>query len=107
MGRVHLIEARDGSGNVTQAIHGTQYIDEVVAMVLEDGLAFVHQDANFNVAAVTDPAGRVLERVYASPYGLPTTRAPRELGSHTDDIATQIPKLEPDHGLVDTQAVQT
>jgi len=64
-----IIEVRDGSGNVLQqAYHGTQYIDEVVAMKLKDGYAVVHQDANWNVIATTDLAGSVLETIFEEPY---------------------------------------
>jgi len=48
-----------------QVYHGTQYVDEVVAM----RLAYVHQDANWNVTSLTDLKGVVLDRYYYSPCG--------------------------------------
>ena len=66
-----MIETRDGSGNLYQQfIHGTQYIDEIVmARIADKGEAFVHQDANWNVIALTDMGGHVLERYEYTPYG--------------------------------------
>ena len=65
-----IIETRDGSGNLTmQVYHGTQYIDEIVGLRLPYGRVYVHQDANWNVIALTDLKGAVLERYYYSPYG--------------------------------------
>ena len=66
-----IIETRDGSNNVvTQFIHGTQYIDELVMMRAKDkGDLYVHQDANWNVIALTDLGGSVVERYIYTPYG--------------------------------------
>ena len=66
-----MIETRDGSANLYQQfVHGTQYIDEIVMMrVADKGEAFVHQDANWNVIALTDLGGSVLERYEYTPYG--------------------------------------
>jgi len=66
-----IIETRDGSGNVeTQVYHGTRYIDEVVGLRVKDqGRAYLHQDANWNVTAMTDLTGRIIERYWYSPYG--------------------------------------
>ena len=59
-----IIETRDGSDNVVQQfIHGTQYIDELVMMRVKDkGDLYVHQDANWNVIALTDLGSSVVER---------------------------------------------
>ncbi len=68
-----LIEVRNGSEQVVQQLyHGTQYIDEVIAEQLDDGVAFVHQDRNWNVIALTDWASKVIERVRQTPYGVIT-----------------------------------
>jgi len=66
-----IIETRDGSDQVTlQVYHGTRYIDEVVRMRIKDlGRVYVHQDANWNVTALTDLMGRPIERYWYSPYG--------------------------------------
>ena len=68
-----VIEVRDGSENmIRQVVHGTRYIDEVVLEILEDGVAWVHQDANYNVIALTDFASQTLEHTYYTPYGIQT-----------------------------------
>ena len=68
-----VIEVRDGSENmIRQVIHGTQYIDEPLFAVFQDGVAFVHQDANYNVIALTDFASQTLEHTYYTPYGIQT-----------------------------------
>ena len=66
-----IIETRDGSANLYQQfIHGTQYIDEIVmARIADKGEAFVHQDANWNVIALTDMGGHMLERYEYTLYG--------------------------------------
>jgi len=66
-----IIETRDGSGNmVSQFIHGTQYIDELVMMRVKDkGDLYVHQDANWNVIGLTDLGGSLVERYDYTPYG--------------------------------------
>ncbi|MCB9850298.1 MAG: hypothetical protein H6817_06295 [Phycisphaerales bacterium] len=66
-----IIETRDGSNNVElQVYHGTRYIDEVVGMRVADlGRLYAHQDANWNVTALTDLTGRVVEQYWYSPYG--------------------------------------
>jgi RHS repeat-associated protein len=64
------VSRANGSGNVeTQVYHGTRYIDEVISQRLPHGRVYVHQDANWNVTALTDLTGRVLERNWYSPYG--------------------------------------
>jgi RHS repeat-associated protein len=81
-----VIEARDGSENVLrQVVHGTRYIDEVVLEILEDGVAWVHQDANWNVMALTDFAGRVLERNHQTPYGVITVDQETYFGDSDGD----------------------
>ena len=68
-----VIEVRDGSENmIRQVVHGRQYIDEVILEILEDGVAWVHQDANYNVIALTDFASQTLEHTYYTPYGIQT-----------------------------------
>ena len=69
-----MIEQRDGSENVErQFVFGTQYIDEPVAMIDDpDGTPswyFHHQDANYNVVALTDSSGDVYEQYQYTPYG--------------------------------------
>ena len=66
-----IIETRDGSENmVQQFIHGTRYVDELVQLRVKDkGDLYVHQDANWNVVALTDLGGSVVERYVYTPYG--------------------------------------
>lgn len=81
-----IIEIRDGSANVLQQVyHGTQYIDEIVAMRLEHGYAVVYQDANWNTVATCDLAGRVLERVFTTPYGSPIIEPETFFGDYDGD----------------------
>jgi len=81
-----IIQANDGSGNLLmQVYHGTRYIDEVVAMRLPHGRAYVHQDANWNVTSLTDLTGAVLERYYYSPYGQMEVVAETYFGDYDGD----------------------
>ena len=66
-----LAATYDGSGNpYQQFVHGTQYIDELIMMrVADKGDFYVHQDANWNVIALTDLGGHVVERYSYTPYG--------------------------------------
>ena len=81
-----IVEIRDGSNNVYQQVyHGTQYIDEIVAMRLEHGYAVVYQDANWNTIATCDLAGRVLERVFTTPYGSPIIEPETFFGDYDGD----------------------
>jgi len=81
-----IIQANDGSGNLLmQVYHGTCYIDEVVAMRLPHGRAYVHQDANWNVTSLTDLTGAVLERYYYSPYGESEVVAETYFGDYDGD----------------------
>ncbi len=46
------------------------YIDEIVCQRVKDrGWAYVHQDANWNVTALTAMNGAVIERYWYKPYG--------------------------------------
>jgi RHS repeat-associated protein len=66
-----IIETRDGSSNVVQQfVYGTQYIDELLMVRVKDqGELYIHQDANWNVIALTDLGGHVVERYTYRPYG--------------------------------------
>ncbi len=70
---------------VQQVVHGTRYIDEAVLEILEDGLVWVHQDANWNVLALTDFAGRPLERYDQTPYGIVTVDQESYFGDYDGD----------------------
>jgi YD repeat-containing protein len=69
--RHQIIETRNGSDEVTLQVYpGTRYIDEVVGLRVKDqGRLYAHQDANWNVTALTDLTGRVIEQYWYSPYG--------------------------------------
>jgi len=81
------IEARNGSGQTTrQYVWGTQYIDEIVREDINgnpaadnlcvgstgDAAYYYHQDANYNVTAVTDLNGDGVQRISYSAYGRPS-----------------------------------
>ena len=82
-----MIETRDGSGNLYQQfIHGTQYIDEIVmTRIADQGEYYVHQDANWNVIALTDMGGNVLERYEYTPYGQFTAHQVTGFGDRDGD----------------------
>ena len=106
-----IIETRDGSGGlVMQVYHGTQYIDEVAGIRTGLGRFVVHQGSrsersraadqggriseptasarrgiNWNVMALTDLAGRVVERYHYSPYGELEVSAESYPGDYTGD----------------------
>jgi len=66
-----VVEEQDPTGG-TQAtyVYGL-YIDEVLSMRRFGTDFFYHTDDMFNVMAVTDPAGNVVERYEYGDYGLP------------------------------------
>jgi RHS repeat-associated protein len=70
--RHQIIETRNGSDEVMLQVYpGTRYIDEIVGLRVKDqGRLYAHQDANWNVTALTDLTGRVIEQYWYSPYGL-------------------------------------
>jgi LytS/YehU family sensor histidine kinase len=67
--RHQIIETRNGSDEVTLQVYpGTRYIDEVVGLRVKDqGRLYAHQDANWNVTALSDLTGRVIEQYWYSP----------------------------------------
>ncbi|MCG3130994.1 MAG: hypothetical protein FLDDKLPJ_01769 [Phycisphaerae bacterium] len=69
------IEERNGAEAVTQQyVWGHEYIDQLLMIRGAGGTWFVHQDANWNVIALTTPGGDVAEEVQYQPYGLPQVR---------------------------------
>lgn len=66
-----VVEERDAAGS-TQAtyVYGL-YIDEVLTMQRFGGDFFYHADDMFNVMAVTDAAGNIVERYEYGDYGAP------------------------------------
>ena len=82
-----IVATYDGSGNpYQQFIHGTQYIDELVMMRVKDkGDLYVHQDANWNVIALTDIGGNVVERYTYTPYGQMTVQQVTSYGDRDGD----------------------
>jgi RHS repeat-associated protein len=80
-----VVEERESGVAVVQNVWSPVYID---ALTLRDrdsdansgnGLEerlYVQQDANFNVTALVDAAGSVVERFVYDPYGLPTVLTP-------------------------------
>jgi len=92
-----IVETRDGSGNVKeQLIHGTQGtcpdcvgIDEIVMMWANDkGDLYVHSrraGTNWNVIALTDLGGSVVERYVYEPYGQVTVYQETAYGDRDGD----------------------
>ncbi|MBE7455094.1 MAG: hypothetical protein HS102_00455 [Planctomycetia bacterium] len=80
-----IVQINTGAEVYQQVYHGTQYIDEIVAMRLEHGYAVVYQDANWNAIATCDLAGRVLERVFTTPYGSPIIEPETYFGDYDGD----------------------
>jgi RHS repeat-associated protein len=76
-----MIEARNGSEQATrQFVFGTQYVDEPIRMDVDtdddgdcidtgDKAFYYHQDANYNVTALTDSAGAVVQYYLYDAYG--------------------------------------
>ena len=63
-----------------------QYIDELVMMRVKDkGDLYVHQDANWNVVALTDLGGSVVERYVYTPYGQVTVHQETAYGDRDGD----------------------
>ncbi len=79
---------------VQQVVHGTRYIDEAVLEILEDGLVWVHQDANWNVLALTDFAGRALERYDQTPYGIVTVDQESYFGDYDGDSLVTLAEVD-------------
>jgi len=80
-----IVQINTGAELFQQVFHGTQYIDEIVAMRFEKGYAVVYQDANWNTVATCDLAGRVLERVFTTPYGSPIIEPETFFGDYDGD----------------------
>ncbi|HNU46998.1 MAG TPA: RHS repeat-associated core domain-containing protein [Phycisphaerae bacterium] len=80
-------QGRAASANVKeQFVHGTQYIDEIVMMRAKHrGDLYVHQDANWNVIALTDLGGSVVERYVYEPYGQVTVYQETAYGDRDAD----------------------
>ncbi len=79
---------------VQQVVHGTRYIDEAVLEILEDGVVWVHQDANWNVLALTDFAGRPLERYDQTPYGIVTVDQESYFGDYDGDSLVTLAEVD-------------
>ncbi len=79
---------------VQQVVPGTRYIDEAVLEILEDGLVWVQQDANWNVLALTDFAGRALERYDQTPYGIVTVDQESYFGDYDGDSLVTLAEVD-------------
>ena len=102
-----MIEQRDGSEQTAmQVVFGTEYIDEPVRLDVNTdpatdndcldagGSAFYyyHQDANFNVVALTDSSGDVAQRYLYDAYGTPHVFDTDDTGGASREILD--PRLE-------------
>ncbi|NUQ09533.1 MAG: RHS repeat-associated core domain-containing protein, partial [Phycisphaerae bacterium] len=80
------IEERNGAEAVTQQyVWGHEYIDQLLMIRGAGGTWFVHQDANWNVIALTTPNGDVAEEVQYQPYGSPQIRRHLAFGDSDAD----------------------
>ncbi|MBE7456584.1 MAG: RHS repeat-associated core domain-containing protein [Planctomycetia bacterium] len=80
------IEERNGAEQVTQQyVWGHEYLDQLLMIRGANGTWFVHQDANWNVIALTTPSGDVAEEVQYQPYGLPQVRRHLAFGDSDAD----------------------
>ncbi len=80
------IEERNGAEAVTQQyVWGHEYLDQLLMIRGAGGTWFVHQDANWNVIALTTPGGDVAEEVQYQPYGLPQVRRHLAFGDSDAD----------------------
>ncbi|MBE7456516.1 MAG: RHS repeat-associated core domain-containing protein [Planctomycetia bacterium] len=80
------IEERNGSEQVTQQyVWGHEYLDQLLMIRGAGGTWFVHQDANWNVIALTTPNGDVAEEVQYQPYGSPQVKRHLAFGDSDAD----------------------
>ncbi|MCG3130992.1 MAG: hypothetical protein FLDDKLPJ_01767 [Phycisphaerae bacterium] len=80
------IEERNGAEAVIQQyVWGHEYVDQLLMIRGAGGTWFVHQDANWNVIALTTPGGDVAEEVQYQPYGLPQVRRHLAFGDSDAD----------------------
>ncbi|MBE7456506.1 MAG: RHS repeat-associated core domain-containing protein [Planctomycetia bacterium] len=68
-----------------QYVWGHEYLDQLLMIRGANGTWFVHQDANWNVIALTTPSGDVAEEVQYQPYGLPQVRRHLAFGDSDAD----------------------
>ncbi|MBS3763867.1 MAG: RHS repeat-associated core domain-containing protein, partial [Planctomycetes bacterium] len=67
-----VLEERDGDGNIlAEYTHGL-YIDEYVTIETGGKTAYYHQDTIYNVKALTDKKGKIIERYAYTAYGEPS-----------------------------------
>ncbi|MFP4029895.1 MAG: RHS repeat domain-containing protein, partial [Candidatus Brocadiia bacterium] len=67
-----VLEERDGDGNILSEYTQGLYIDEYVTIETGGKRAYYHQDTIYNVKALTDEKGRVIERYAYTAYGEPS-----------------------------------
>ena len=87
-----------------QYVYGSQYLDELVARrdPSDGSLKFYLQDANYNVVALADDEGAVVERYWYEPYGKVTITAPNGSAQQTilnDTHLFQGQRRDPETGL--------
>ncbi|GIK17459.1 MAG: hypothetical protein BroJett003_24230 [Planctomycetota bacterium] len=80
------IEERNGSESVTQQyVWGHEYIDQLLMIRGSSGTWFAHQDANWNVIALTTPSGDLAEEYQYQPYGMPQVKRHLAFGDSDAD----------------------
>ncbi|MBS3764274.1 MAG: hypothetical protein KGZ25_13335, partial [Planctomycetes bacterium] len=67
-----VVEERGGGGSVEKTYTYGNYIDEPISLTTEEGTFYYHTNNLYNVRAMTDDSGEVVERYRYSAYGEPT-----------------------------------
>jgi RHS repeat-associated protein len=98
-----LVEANSSNEATAMYSYHPHYVD-AVAVRMRDADAHVYlQDANFNVTAVVDDAGSVVERYSYTPYGevifLDSSFAPRSSSLLSNEILYTGRRRDPETGL--------
>ncbi len=71
---LHVVEEQDGAGVTTQSYAFGQFTDEILNMFRAGDHWYYHADDLFNIMALTDSAGNVVERYDYQDYGVPEFR---------------------------------
>ena len=97
------IEEREADGDLLrQYVYGAHYLDELVAKRESGGsLTFYLQDSNYNVVALADSTGAVVERCWYEPYGTVTITdasggTTRSESSYSNTLLFQGQRRDPD-----------
>jgi len=98
------VEERDAGGEVLRRyVYGARYLDELVAKSESGSLTFYLQDSNYNVVALANSSGSVVERYWYEPYGTVTftegSGTERTSNILNPDLLFQGQRRDPETGL--------